>query len=302
MKPAISIVIPHYGDSEPTHHLLEQLASQVYDGPIQVVVSDDASPEPFAAREANTTVVHRRHNGGFGSAVNSGVAVAEHEFILVLNSDITIDDTFLTELVDGALPWMPAVVATRVEEPFGSRCVGRRWPRARHIVLENLEPLARFHGRPWFEKQLGNDVSSWDAAVAMPTDWATGICLLMPADDFRAVGGFDENFFMNCEEVDLQRRLHRHGVPSVVLPAPLIRHVGGGSSDSTRRAQWLMDARFRYHEKWYGGPGLALGLIGAATVNVMWSALRTAAGRDVDTMKNYRIQITLIRHAWRHRR
>lgn len=300
MRPALSIVVPHYGDPEPTRDLLAQLAAQRYEGAVQVIVSDDASPEPFTADGCD--VVRRDRNGGFGSAVNSGVAVAEHDLLLVLNSDITVEQSFLAELVDGAEPWMPAVVATRVEEPFGSRCVGRLWPRARHVVLENLEPLARFHGRPWFEKQLGNDLSSWDAPVAMPTDWATGICLFMPADAFRAVGGFDEDFFMNCEEVDLQRRLHRRGLPTVILPAPLIRHIGGGSSDSARRSQWLMDARLRYHEKWHGGPGLALGLGSAAVVNLAWNSARALAGRDVDARGGYERQISLVRHAWRNRR
>ncbi|MCT1603381.1 glycosyltransferase family 2 protein [Dermacoccus nishinomiyaensis] len=300
MRPALSIVVPHHGDPEPTRDLLAQLAAQRYEGAVQVIVSDDASPEPFTADGCD--VVRRDRNGGFGSAVNSGVAVAEHDLLLVLNSDITIEESFLAELVDGAEPWMPAIVATRVEEPFGSRCVGRLWPRPRHVVLENLEPFARFHGRAWFEKQLGNDVASWDVPAARPTDWATGICLLMPAEEFRAVGGFDEDFFMNCEEVDLQRRLHRRGVPSVVLPSPIIKHVGGGSSDSTRRSQWLMDSRMRYHEKWSGGPGLALGLVGAAQVNLAWNSLRRIAGRDLDAQGAYERQMSLIRHAWRNRR
>ena len=300
MRPALSIVVPHYGDPQPTRDLLAQLAAQRYEGAVQVIVSDDASPEPFTADGCD--VVRRDRNGGFGSAVNSGVAVAEHDLLLVLNSDITIEESFLAELVDGAEPWMPAVVATRVEEPFGSRCVGRLWPRPRHVVLENLEPFARFHGRAWFEKQLGNDVASWDVPAARPTEWATGICLLMPAGEFRAVGGFDEDFFMNCEEVDLQRRLHRRGVPSVVLPSPIIKHVGGGSSDSTRRSQWLMDSRMRYHEKWSGGPGLALGLVGAAHVNLAWNSLRRIAGRDLDAQGAYERQMSLIRHAWRNRR
>ncbi|QEH93804.1 glycosyltransferase family 2 protein [Dermacoccus abyssi] len=220
----------------------------------------------------------------------------------MLNSDITIEERFLAELVDGAEPWMPAVVATRVEEPFGSRCVGRRWPRVRHVVLENLEPLARFHGRPWFEQQLGNDVSSWDVPAARPTEWATGICLLMSAEEFRAVGGFDEGFFMNCEEVDLQRRLHRRGVPSVVLPSPIIKHVGGGSSDSTRRAQWLMDARMRYHEKWSGALAWLSGSWERPTSTWRGTASGGSPAETWTPRGAYKRQMSLIRHAWRNRR
>lgn len=297
----VSVIVPHYGDPRMTLALVEQLLGQVDPPSTQIVVSDDGSPHPMPPG-TGYQVVRREINGGFGSAVNSGIAIAEHDAVLVLNSDVTVGPTFLRELVQRARPWWPAVVAAPSGDPDGTALIARCWPRARHHAAEWLVPLARFHGRPWLERAIGNDPSGWQRPHAVLTDWAVGVCLLMPTDEVRAVGGFDERFFMNCEEVDLQRRLHaERGLAVVVLPAPYAEHVGGGSSDPTRRAGWLTDARFTYHEKWSGGPALLLDLMAATTMNAIWNSARSLRGRGTDPLRAARLQGALVIHGWRNR-
>lgn len=298
----VSVVIPHFGDPEPTQSLVAVLRGQTGDVDLEIIVSDDCSPHPFPVTEG-AQVVRRAENGGFGAAVNSGAGRARHPLLLVLNSDIDIADDFVVTLLAGARPWMPAVVSTRVQESWGQRCVGRHWPSAFSNVLETVDAGARFMGRDWFEERLGNDLRSMRGTDPVVVDWAVGICLLMPTEDFRAVGGLDERFFMNCEEIDLQRRLHNErGLPVVVLPEPVITHAGGGSSDPARRSGWLMDARLRYHEKWEGGASLYLGLLASATLNLATNGARQAAGRDVDARQKFADEVGRYRHAWRSRR
>lgn len=301
MTRSVSIVLPHYGDPTPTQRLVGQLTAQAGDVDVQIIVSDDASPEPFPDGTAYQTV-RSDINRGFGSTVNAGAAHARHERLLILNSDVTVDRDFLTDLLEGAQAWWPAVVAPRVRQGDGTLCVARRWPTVSQQVVEWLEPLARFHGRDWLENAIGNDVAGWHAEAPVRVDWATGVCLLVPTTDFAAVGGFDENFYMNCEEIDLQRRLHdERGLQVMLLPAPTIDHVGGGSSNPGRRAGWLTDARMRYHNKWSGGPALGLGLLAATGVNFGWGCLRQLWHRDVRPIPHARSQLGLISHAWRNR-
>ena len=305
MTDSISIVIPHYGDPQPTLDLIEQLQRQTGGVETQIIVSDDCSPEPFPEGVTGVTLVRREKNGGFGAAVNSGAREAKNEFLLIINSDVTIEDTFLRELLDGAKPWMPAVVSTVVMEESlgGSRCIGRYWPTASNMALETLDVFARFHGKDWFEKRIGNDVDAWHSPNPEVVDWAIGICLLMPTAEFWAVDGIDERYFMNCEEIDLQRKLHtQRGLPVVVLPAPLIQHVGGGSSDPDRRSAWLTDARFRYYEKWYGGPKFYLAMLASAGASFAWNGTRAALGRDVDAKGDFTRQLARIQHGWKSRK
>lgn len=304
MSVGVSVVIPHYGDPEPTQALVTALRRQRGDVDVQVIVSDDCSPVPFPGADSDEVdVVRRTANGGYGAAVNSGAALARHPYLLVLNSDIEIADDFVATFLAAARAWMPAVVSTRVVESWGQRCVGRHWPSAFSNVLETVDLGARFMGRDWYEERLGNDLRSMRSDAPVVVDWAVGICLLMPTDDFRAVGGLDERFFMNCEEIDLQRRLHeQRGLPVLVLPEPVITHAGGGSSDPARRSGWLMDARMRYHEKWHGGPALYLGLMASATLNLATNGVRQVAGRDVNARRKFADEVGRYRHAWRTRR
>lgn len=295
---AVSVVVPHHGDPEPTREVVRRLRTQRTDARVQIIVSDDASPTPFPVGPGYE-VVRRETNGGFGAAVNSGLARVEHDVLLVLNSDVEIGADFLQTLLTGASPWWPAMVAPRVMHPSGEAIVARSWPTVGQQMCEWFEPFARFHGRDWLERSIGNDVTAHRATGPTLTDWLIGVCLLLPTQQVREVGGFDERYFMNCEEIDLQRRLHEEcGLPAVLLAEPQLRHASGGSSDPARRAGWLTDARFRYHDKWVGNSSLRWGLVATTSANFAWNLGRRVAGRPTQPVKSLGRQRDLVAHGW----
>jgi N-acetylglucosaminyl-diphospho-decaprenol L-rhamnosyltransferase len=290
---SVTAVVPHYGAPETPLPLLEALSSQVGAPELQVVVVDDASPEPFPALEG-VEVVLRDVNGGFGAAVNTGAAVADGDLLLVLNSDLEIGPTFVADLVAGAHPWQPAVVSPRVVGPDGvEQPTGRHFPRVRHQVTEWLVPLARWRDTDTLHRAVGHDVGAREREAVV--DWVVGAAILVPTADFRAVGGFDERFYMNSEEVDLQRRLRERGLPSVVLAFPSAVHSGGGSSDSGRRREWLVQSRLAYADKWGGRRRLQAALGAATAANLAWNTGRRLAGRDVAPLRTVGQEAALLR-------
>lgn len=298
--PAVSIVIPHYGNPGPTLTLVRSLRSQGTSmlvksaRPMQIIVVDDSSPVPFPEMDG-VTVIRRDRNGGFGSAVNSGMAVAEHEVALVLNSDLEIPESFVSDFLTAAEPWQPAVLSPQVLGHDGSpQWVGRHFPTIRHQVVEWLSPLARFRHKKVLHEAVGHDTRCATGAV-VPVDWVVGAAMLIPVAQFRAVGGFDEAFFMNSEEVDLQRRMREVGVPSVFLGTVTVRHEGGGSSDPERRRHWIVASRLLYARKW-GRPRALRALLGIASlVNLSVNGVRQLAGRRVDAIGTFRQEISCLR-------
>ena len=121
--------------------------------------------------------------------------------------------------------------------------------------------------------------------------------MLMPLADFRAVGGFDEAFFMNAEEIDLQRRLRQQrGLPSVVLAEPVVTHLGGGSTVPVARpglARGRADGL--YADRWGGRGRLRAALGGATLVNLVWNLGRQVAGRDVSAWSTAHAELRLLR-------
>ncbi|MGB4136600.1 MAG: glycosyltransferase, partial [Microbacterium sp.] len=239
-------------------------------------------------------VVRRASNGGFGAAVNAGAAAAAHPHLLVLNSDLDIGPGFVGDLCRAAEPWQPAVCGPMLVGFDGAtQWAGRRFPRIRHHVVEWLSPLARY--RAGLHEAVGHDTRCVPGST-VTVDWLVGAALLIPTDAFRAAGCFDEGYFMNAEEVDLQRRLGEHGVPSVFLGTVQARHEGGGSSDPERRLRWVVQSRLRYARKWNGHPAaLRFGLRAASAVNLVANGLRRLAGRDVAPLATFRRELAAIR-------
>lgn len=289
----VSVVIPHYGDPAPTLRLLDDLRAQEPTAPVRIIVSDDASPTPFPPT-ADVEVVRRAANGGFGSAVNSGMEIVETPFALVLNSDLRVGPTFVRELVAAAMPWQPALVAPQLHDPGGApQWVGRHFPTVVHQTIEWLTPLARFRHLAALHEAVGHNTDCVDGAV-VPVDWAVGAAVLLPVAEFRAVGGFDERFFMNAEEVDLQRRLRFHGVPSIFAGTVNAVHEGGASSDPELRRAWLVAGRRTYARKWGGERRLRTALAAASMVNAGANALRQLLGRDVSALGTLRRELAYL--------
>lgn len=293
--PGISVVIPHYGEPGITMGIVRQLQAQETKRPIQIIVSDDCSPVPFP-QSPGVLITRRVTNGGFGAAVGTGVAMAKYDYLLVLNSDVSINGTFIEELAVAAEPWMPAVVSPWVTSPDGhATWTGRHFPRVRHQFVEWLTPLARWRGRTALHEAVGHDMKSVEGVTTV-VDWAVGAAMLLPTAEFRSVGGFDERFFMNSEEVDLQRRLRQRGVPSVVLGAPLLLHEGAGStSDPERRRAWLVRSQLEYAAKWGWRRRLTAALVLATGLNFVWNSGRRAIGRPVCPVSTARQELAMLR-------
>lgn len=272
--PAVSIVIPHYGEASTTLPLVQALVPQLEAARAELIVSDDCSPEPFACDSPEVRVVRRSVNGGFGSAVNSGAAAARGELLMILNSDLCVTPDFVSSYVAAARPWLPAVVAPRITDDDGVAETLRYFPTVRHITAEWLTPLARTSGTRAWREAVGHDTRASESTTACAVDWAVGAALLLRHHDFWSVGGFDETFFMNSEEVDLALRLSRRGVPVIYTPEVTVHHVGGGSSDPEKRRGWVVASRLRYADKWGGRRALQAALTTATAANFAWNVTR----------------------------
>ncbi|QXT62957.1 glycosyltransferase family 2 protein [Tessaracoccus palaemonis] len=296
---AVTAIIPFHGDPRETLPLLDALTAQT-SPPGQIIVCDDASPVPFPPG-AGYTVVRREHNGGFGRTVNTAARRATGKLLLVLNSDLSITPAFLGDLLAAVDPSLPCIASPAVLEGGSPAWTCRRWPTASHHTVAWLTPLARYRETGWWHRRVGHDTDAPRALQATATDWLMGACLLIPRQTFEALGGFDERFFMNSEEVDLQRRAHGFGVSAIYLPTVQVGHVGGGSSAPERRRGWLTDSWFRYAAKWGGARRLLVALRAATEINFLWNLQRQLRGKGVDARSTRAAELKLIRHGWQTR-
>lgn len=261
---ATSVVIVNYRTKELT---LEAVRSALREPEVrEAVVVDNASGDGSAeflrtALPAPTMrLVEAPANLGFGRAVNLAVPRATCQLVLLLNSDATI---------------LPGAVAALGSALLGDEQVGLVAPAVYEADGRHLQPLAygRFPGLvrwPLERRRHGSD--------PLAPDWVSGVAMMMRKDDFVELGGFDPDFEMYLEDVDLCRRLHRRGRLVLREPAAGVIHLGGQS--------WLssVDKRDQYQRSkitYFRKEGLAPAEVAVLQVlrAVRISAARVAARR-----------------------
>lgn len=202
--------------------------------PRSVVVIDNSpeAPEDLSALyKGNLVVKHRPENPGYGAAINEGVTLLPKEcsVIVMCNPDITFDPEALQRMVDALLAHPTAGIAgPAVINPDGSVYPSARaFPGVRvgvgHAILGEI-----WKKNPWTQKYLG----VYDGDDVRIVDWLSGSCLIAKKEALEQVGGFDADYFMFLEDVDLCFRLKRAGWRSLYVPGALIEHSGGHSTKS----------------------------------------------------------------------
>jgi GT2 family glycosyltransferase len=135
------------------------------------------------------TVVRNPQPLGFGANHNRAFLHCTSEWFLVLNPDIRLDMDVVGSLL-GAAQETAGLLAPRIQEP------GRSVP----------EPYRRLPTPTelWQRRQAGH--------VAPPSpEWVAGMFMLVRARAWQDVNGFDERFFMYCEDADFCVRLQSAG-------------------------------------------------------------------------------------------
>lgn len=104
MPADVTVILPIYNTEKYLEQCLESVCSQTLRH-LEIICVDDGSTDKspqimdsFAARDSRVTVVHKA-NGGYGSAVNAGLAKASGDYIAIVEPDDYIDVTMFEKLV-----------------------------------------------------------------------------------------------------------------------------------------------------------------------------------------------------------
>lgn len=205
---SISVVIPTYDEPGRLCAALQSLAAQDYpSSAVEIVVVDDASPQPFSvplddlAGPFSLTLIRNPTNQGRARARNAGLRAAAGDLVVFLDSDMTVEPGFLR-----------AHAAAHLK-------------RAARVAIGNIRfaPQIPVSGLTRYLDRRGVHRLSPDEPVPFNC-FVTGNSSA-PRFLFDQVGLFDEDFTAyGGEDLELGYRFHRHGATFWYAPGALSWH------------------------------------------------------------------------------
>jgi GT2 family glycosyltransferase len=179
-------------------------------------------------------------NVGYGPGHDLAIRRATAPYHLVLNSDVVLDPTAITE----ALAYLDACPEVGLVTPHATDSAGqrqflcKRYPSLLVLALRGLG--SRWLQRP-FQRLLDRyemrDLPEQEPATGIPI--ASGCFMLARGEPLRAIEGFSPRYFLYFEDFDLSLRFRRVAEIAYV-PAVRIIHGGGNAA----RKGWLHQRLF----------------------------------------------------------
>ncbi len=223
----VSIVILNWNGENFLRKFLPSVIGFSKSTDAEVVVADNASTDNsvniLKTEFPTVKILEFDENYGFAGGYNKALAQIDAEYFILLNSDVEVTENWLQPMIEymdnnkDVAACQPKILA------YNSRQNFEHAGAAGGFIDYLGYPFCR--GRIFAEVET--DRGQYDDICDI--FWATGACLMIRSDVFRAVGGLDDDFFAHMEEIDLCWRLRSRCYRIVCIPQSTVYHVGGGA-------------------------------------------------------------------------
>ena len=231
MTVTVSIVSHGHG------RMLEPLVSTLCSFPevTQIILTYNI-PEPmFSVSDERLLLCKNSAPKGFGANHNAAFVLSKGEQFCVLNPDIIFRENPFPALITAlAMPKVSLAVPKVISE------------------AGTPEDSLRFFLTP---VRLAKRLVRWDRgtydfnenAPFVYPDWAAGMFMLFDAKAYQHIGGFDERYFMYCEDADICTRLWAAGYKIVACPTATVIHLAQRASHrKIKHIAWHLTSLCRY--------------------------------------------------------
>lgn len=232
----VTVIIVNYNSGS----LLTEAVKRVLNStiPVQVIVVDNASNDE-SVQELKTSlgacdnlmIIENAENLGFSAANNRAVPYALGKFLLFLNPDCFVDSVTIGEAVkhfnqDSNLGMIGCLILNEDgTEQSGCR---RNMPRPWQALMRVLK-LNKFF--PHIESFKDFNLTKTPLPSSpLEIEAISGAFMLLRRDAFELVGGWDEEYFLHCEDLDLCMRFAIAGFKILFVPDITVTHKQGSCS------------------------------------------------------------------------
>lgn len=251
----LSIILINYNTKTLTEQAIDSILKTVERTDFEIIVVDNSSQEEqkLSLERERVHILRDVQNHGFGHACNLGVQHSSGEYLLFLNSDTVMSEN----TIDESLAFLQqdcsiGALGVRMLRPDGSLDHGCKrgfpTPMASLYYFSGLDrryPNSHKYGvyrQTFLEEDAVADVDS-----------VSGAFLMISRTVFDKVDGFDQDFFMYGEDLDLCYRIKQQGYRVVYYGKVSFLHLHGQSGlvRSEKVIGYFYDAMNLFYEKHY---------------------------------------------------
>ena len=229
-SPVLSIGIVNWNTKDLLFKLLSQLRDDVSSLSREIIVVDNASSDGSAdvVKEyfPEVVLIENKKNLGFTKACNQIIRRMRGEFLLLLNTDLTIEKGGIDDLVEFIREKEDvALCGPRLVYPDGRLQASVRSFHTLWTVFTEITGLSRLFPRNRaFGKYL---LSYWDHSDIREVDFVSGAAYLMRASVLKEIGPFDEDYFLYVQDADWSYRVKKKGWKVFYCPDVTFVHMEG---------------------------------------------------------------------------
>ena len=223
----VSVIYVNWNSAEEILESIRTVREKTQGVSYEIIVVDNASAQGTAPLEADPAIrlIKNPVNAGFGAGCNLGARHSTGRYLFFFNPDTRMENdatSILTAFLDAhpqAGAAGPKVLDASGQIHFGAarsfHCLTNEF--LEHSALTFRFPKNRILGQPY--------LSYWDHDSTRKVDSLIGAAMLVRRDVFEAIDGFDEQYFLYCEEVDLCKRIWNAGYCIQYVHTAVITHL-----------------------------------------------------------------------------
>lgn len=233
----LSIIIVNYNVKEFALNLLASINKALKNISAEIILvdnaSDDGSVELLGEKYPDVKIIVNKNNAGFGAANNQALEIAKGKYFLLINPDTIVKEDTFTKMIEffEANP-QAGIAGCKVLNPDGTLQLACRrgfpgpWTSFTKVMgLSTLFPKSRLFAK--------YNLTYLDEKQTYEVDAVSGAFLMMRKSVYEKIGGFDKQFFMYGEDLDLCYRTQQAGWKVYYVHSTEIIHYKG---ESTKRS------------------------------------------------------------------
>tara|TARA_B100000767_G_scaffold275748_1_gene315017 strand:- start:7182 stop:8186 length:1005 start_codon:yes stop_codon:yes gene_type:complete len=222
---SIALVILNWNGKKLLQRFLPDLVR--YSKEAKIYLIDNASEDDsisFVKKEfTEITIIQNNENLGYAGGYNTGLKEIDEDILCLINNDLRVSKNWLLPIIeifeknpDTAIA-QPHILDEKDPSKFeyagaaGGYVDRFGYPFCRGRIFHHLE----------------KDLGQYDKNKTI--FWASGACFFIRNKIFKSAKGFDEDFFMHQEEIDLCWRVYNQGKEIYSIGKSKVYHLGGGS-------------------------------------------------------------------------